>query len=75
MTCVLLSILKQLKKMQYKMGLLNELEVMMEKEYNQMVELEDSLLTERMDVVQKAIDGGVSRWKDKTVKLQEEIVL
>ncbi|KAK9066376.1 hypothetical protein SSX86_013698 [Deinandra increscens subsp. villosa] len=66
----------QLKKLQYKMGLLNELEVMMEKEYNQMVELEDSLLTERMDIVEKVIDGGVSRWRDTTtVKPQEEIIL
>ncbi|KAI3727072.1 hypothetical protein L1987_66881 [Smallanthus sonchifolius] len=66
----------QLKKLQYKMGLLNKAEVIMEKEYNQMMELEDSLLTEQMDVVQKVIHGGVSRWRDKTtVKPQEEIVL
>ncbi|KAI3761440.1 hypothetical protein L1987_51856 [Smallanthus sonchifolius] len=54
----------QLKKLQYKMGVLNEVEVMMEKEFNQMVEVEDVLLTEGMDVVQKVIDGGLSRWRD-----------
>ncbi|KAI7755933.1 hypothetical protein M8C21_023304 [Ambrosia artemisiifolia] len=61
----------QLKKLQHKMGLLKEVEMIMEKEYNQIVEIEDSLLTERMDVVQKVID----RRKDKTtVKPQEQVI-
>ncbi|XP_021984184.1 SWI/SNF complex subunit SWI3A [Helianthus annuus] len=62
----------QLKKLQYKMVLLKEAEMMMEKEYSEIVEVEDSLLMERMDVVQKVID----RRKDMTtVKPQEQIIL
>ncbi|KAM0004557.1 putative transcription factor MYB/SANT family [Helianthus debilis subsp. tardiflorus] len=62
----------QLKKLQYKMVLLKEAEMMMEKEYSEIVEVEDSLLMERMDVVQKVID----RRKDKmAVKPQEQIIL
>ncbi|XP_076891814.1 SWI/SNF complex subunit SWI3A-like [Bidens hawaiensis] len=64
----------QLKKLEYKMGLLNEAEGLMEKEYNQMMEIEESLLTERMDAVQKVIDRR--RDKEKTmVKPQEQIIL
>lgn len=66
----------QLKKLQYKMGLLKELEVIMEKEFTQMAELEDSLVTERMAVVQKGIDAGVGRWRDRTAaNSQVEIIL
>ncbi|XP_076898000.1 SWI/SNF complex subunit SWI3A-like [Bidens hawaiensis] len=63
----------QLKKLEYKMGLLNEAEGLMEKEYNQMMEIEESLITERMDVVQKVIDRR--RDKEKTtVKPLEQII-
>ncbi|PWA59471.1 hypothetical protein CTI12_AA281630 [Artemisia annua] len=48
----------QLKKLQHKMKLLNEAESIMEKEFAQMTELEDSLLTERVDVIEKGIDAG-----------------
>ncbi|CAI9280582.1 unnamed protein product [Lactuca saligna] len=66
----------QLKKLQYKMELLKEVEVIMEKEYSQIAEVEESLVVERMEVVEKAVDGGVSRWRDRTVvKSQVEIIL
>nr|GEY59562.1 SWI/SNF complex subunit SWI3A [Tanacetum cinerariifolium] len=65
----------QLKKLQHKMKLLNEAESIMEKEFAQMTELEDSLLTERVDVIEKGIDAGVGRWKDRTAKSQVEIIL
>nr|XP_043617155.1 SWI/SNF complex subunit SWI3A isoform X2 [Erigeron canadensis] len=57
----------QLKKLQHKMELLKELEAIMEKESAQMVELEESLLTERMDAAQKAIDAGLGRWRDRMI--------
>lgn len=65
----------QLKKLQHKMKLLNEAESIMEKEFAQMTELEDFLLTERVDVIEKGIDAGVSRWKDRTAKSQVENIL
>ncbi|GJT15485.1 SWI/SNF complex subunit SWI3A [Tanacetum coccineum] len=65
----------QLKKLQHKMKLLNEAESIMEKEFAQMTELEDSLLTEREDVIERGIDAGVGRWKDRTAKSQVEIIL
>lgn len=58
------------------MELLRELEAIMEKESTQMMELEELLLTERMDVVHKAIDGGISRWRDRSIaNPQVEIIL
>ncbi|XP_071731787.1 SWI/SNF complex subunit SWI3A-like [Rutidosis leptorrhynchoides] len=57
----------QLKKLQYKMELLREVEAIMEKESSEMMELEEWLITERMEVVHKAIDGGVGRWKDHSI--------
>lgn len=63
-----------MKKLQHKMKLLNEAESIMEKEFAQMTELEDLLLTERVDVIEKGIDAGVSRWKDQTAKSQVEII-
>ncbi|KAL4584744.1 hypothetical protein LXL04_009353 [Taraxacum kok-saghyz] len=66
----------QLKKLQHKMELLKEAEGIMEKEYSQIAEVEEMLVAERMEVVQKAVDGGVSRWRDRTVvKSQLEIIL
>lgn len=58
------------------MELLKEVEMIMEKEFTQMTLLEDLLLTERMDVVQKAIDAGIGSWRDGTLaKSQVEIIL
>ncbi|XP_071712109.1 SWI/SNF complex subunit SWI3A-like [Rutidosis leptorrhynchoides] len=66
----------QLKKLQYKMELLREVEAIMENESTQMMEVEESLLTKRMDVVHKAIDIGLSRWRDHSIgKSQVEIIL
>lgn len=40
----------------------------MEKEYAEMEELKDCLLAERIGVLQKAINAGISRWRDHSVK-------
>ncbi|KVI06146.1 SWI/SNF complex subunit SWI3A isoform X1 [Cynara cardunculus var. scolymus] len=54
----------QLKKLQYKMELLKEVEAIMEKELSEMAEVEESVVGERMEVVQKVMDAGLSRWRD-----------
>lgn len=36
----------------------------MEKEHTEMEELKNSLLTERIDVLERTFSAGVSRWKD-----------
>lgn len=41
-----------------------ELELLMENEYGETKEEEDSLLAERIDVIQKTINSGVPRWRD-----------
>ncbi|XP_075107964.1 SWI/SNF complex subunit SWI3A [Nicotiana tabacum] len=54
----------QVKKLQRKMKHVEALNLMMEKQHAQMKELEESLVTERMDILQKIFSVGVSRWSD-----------
>ncbi|KAI3759512.1 hypothetical protein L6452_07394 [Arctium lappa] len=62
----------QLKKLQYKMELLKEVEAIMEKELIEMTEVEESVVAERLEVVEKVIDGGISRWRVKPSQPQVE---
>lgn len=54
----------QLKKVQRKMNCVEDLEVIMEKENALLEELEESLVAERIDVLQKLFSAGISRSKD-----------
>lgn len=54
----------QVKKLQRKMKHVEGLNLMMEKQHGQMKDLEESLVTERMDILQKMFSAGVSRWRD-----------
>lgn len=36
----------------------------MEKEFDEMEELKSSLLAERIEVIQGAVNAGISRWRD-----------
>lgn len=38
----------------------------MEKEYAELEELKESLIGERIDVLQRAISAGISKWRDYT---------
>ncbi|XP_062030149.1 SWI/SNF complex subunit SWI3A isoform X1 [Rosa rugosa] len=54
----------QMEKLHCKIKTVEELELLMEKEYTEMEEEEDSLLEERIDMIQKTLDSGVPRWRD-----------
>ncbi|XP_050225949.1 SWI/SNF complex subunit SWI3A [Mercurialis annua] len=54
----------QFKKLQYKMKNFDNLEVIMEKEHAELEDLKESLMEERIDVVQKAIAAGLSKWRE-----------
>ncbi|XP_060204150.1 SWI/SNF complex subunit SWI3A [Lycium barbarum] len=54
----------QVKKLQRKMKHVDALNLMMEKRHGQMKDLEESLVMERMDILQKIFSAGVSRWRD-----------
>ncbi|CAN4089338.1 unnamed protein product [Withania somnifera] len=54
----------QVKKLQRKMKHVEALNLMMEKQHGEMKDLEESLVTERMDILQKIFSAGVSRWRD-----------
>ncbi|KAM7483474.1 hypothetical protein LguiB_008057 [Lonicera macranthoides] len=56
----------QLKKLKYKMKHIEDLEVIMEKEREQMEKVEESILEERMNVLQRIFNAGISRWRDHT---------
>ncbi|XP_040987054.1 SWI/SNF complex subunit SWI3A [Juglans microcarpa x Juglans regia] len=58
----------QMKKLHQKIKHFEDLELIMEKEYTEMEELKDCLLAERIGVLQKAINAGISRWRDHSVK-------
>lgn len=54
----------QLKKLKRKMEHVEALNLMMDKQHGQMKDLEESLVTERMDILQKIFSAGGSRWRD-----------
>lgn len=65
----------QVKKLQHKMKHVEALNLMMEKQHGQMKDLEESLVTERMDILQKIFSAGLSRWRDHaSVKSQTSSV-
>lgn len=65
----------QVKKLQRKMKHVEAMNLMMEKQHGQMKDLEESLVTERMDIVQKIFSAGVSRWRDHaSVKSQSSSI-
>ncbi|KAK4782551.1 hypothetical protein SAY86_016653 [Trapa natans] len=54
----------QMEKMQFKMKDVEDLEVIMEKEYEEIEQMKGNITSERVDVLERAINGGISRWKD-----------
>ncbi|GAV81606.1 Myb_DNA-binding domain-containing protein/SWIRM domain-containing protein [Cephalotus follicularis] len=63
----------QMKKLQCKIKNIEDLELIMEKEYAIMEELKEHLIAERLDVLQRAFNGGLSKWRDNTpVKSQSD---
>ncbi|XP_050375830.1 SWI/SNF complex subunit SWI3A isoform X2 [Argentina anserina] len=54
----------QMKKLHCKLKNVEELELLMEKEYVEIEEEEKSLLGERIDIIQKTLNSGVPRWRD-----------
>ncbi|XP_055825195.1 SWI/SNF complex subunit SWI3A isoform X1 [Solanum dulcamara] len=54
----------QVKKLKRKMKHVEALNRMMEKQHGQMKDLEECLITERMDILQKIFSAGISRWRD-----------
>ncbi|KAJ7957214.1 SWI/SNF complex subunit SWI3A [Quillaja saponaria] len=54
----------QVGKMQHKIKHFEDLELLMEKEYSEIEEQKESLLEERVDVLQRTFSAGISRWKD-----------
>ncbi|KAK2965717.1 hypothetical protein RJ640_022244 [Escallonia rubra] len=59
-------LLMWLEKLNSKIKHLGDLELIMEKEHAQMEELEESLQAERMNVLQRVLNAGLSRWRDHT---------
>lgn len=57
----------QMKKLQCKVQHFDELELIMEKEYTQMLEIKEDIVEQRIDALQKAFLAGVSKWKDRPV--------
>ncbi|KAK7316837.1 hypothetical protein RJT34_00586 [Clitoria ternatea] len=54
----------QIEKLQHKVKHFDELELLMEKEHAEMEILKDSVMTERIDVLQRTFQSGITRWKD-----------
>ncbi|XP_031247709.1 SWI/SNF complex subunit SWI3A-like isoform X3 [Pistacia vera] len=66
----------QLKKLHCKIKHFEDLELIMEKEYAEMLELKECLVAERIDVLQRALSAGVSKWRDHTyIKSQTAITV
>uniref|UniRef100_A0A5B6ZDT4 Putative SWI/SNF complex subunit SWI3A isoform X1 n=1 Tax=Davidia involucrata TaxID=16924 RepID=A0A5B6ZDT4_DAVIN len=66
----------QLKKLHCKIKHFDDLELIMEKEYAQMEELKEYIIVERMNVLRRIFNAGISRWRDPTcVKSQTGSVL
>ncbi|KAK9278317.1 hypothetical protein L1049_027882 [Liquidambar formosana] len=56
----------QMKKLHCKIKLFEDLEMIMEKEYAIIEEVEESIIAERIDVLQRLFSSGISRWRDHT---------
>ncbi|GFZ03915.1 SWITCH/sucrose nonfermenting 3A [Actinidia rufa] len=56
----------QLKKLQCKIKHIDDMELIMEKEYTQLEELKESIIAEQMNALQRVFSTGISRWKDHT---------
>ncbi|KAE8123841.1 hypothetical protein FH972_018763 [Carpinus fangiana] len=54
----------QMKKLHHKAKHFEDLGMIVEKEFDEMEELKSSLLAERIEVVQRAVNAGISRWRD-----------
>lgn len=54
----------QMKKLHQKIKHFDDLELIMEKEYTEIEDLKDSLLAERIEVLQRAVNAGICRWRD-----------
>jgi len=53
-----------MKKLHQKIKHFDDLELIMEKEYTEIEDLKDSLLAERIEVLQRAVNAGICRWRD-----------
>ncbi|KDO64433.1 hypothetical protein CISIN_1g0086122mg, partial [Citrus sinensis] len=53
----------QMKKLHSKINYFDDLELIMEKEYNEMMQLKECLVEERIDVLERALKTGVSKWR------------
>lgn len=53
-----------MKKLHHKAKHFEDLGMIMEKEFDEMEELKSSLLAERIEVIQGAVNAGISRWRD-----------
>ena len=62
LTCLFYKLL-QLKKLQDKVKHFEDLELIMENENTQLEEAEQSLIMERLDVLQRAFDAGIPKSK------------
>ncbi|KAL2515055.1 SWI/SNF complex subunit SWI3A [Forsythia ovata] len=66
----------QLKKLKRKMKYFDDLELIMEKENAHIEELEESLVADRLNVLQSIFDAGISRWRDHaSVKSQTGVAV
>lgn len=52
-----------MKKLNSKINYFDDLELIMEKEYNEMMQLKECLVEERIDVLERALKTGVSKWR------------
>uniref|UniRef100_A0A7N0U7A8 SMARCC C-terminal domain-containing protein n=1 Tax=Kalanchoe fedtschenkoi TaxID=63787 RepID=A0A7N0U7A8_KALFE len=66
----------QLKKLQCKMRILNDVQQVMEKECALVAEQEDSIISERIDILKRVFDLGITNLRDhKSAKCQSSVVL
>ncbi|RVW52561.1 SWI/SNF complex subunit SWI3A [Vitis vinifera] len=54
----------QMKKLHCKIQHFEDLELIMEKEYTHLKELKESIIAERIDILQRVFNAGISRWRD-----------
>ena len=54
-----------MKKVRDKIKYFEHLELIMEKEYAEMDELKGLLVTERIDILPRALSTGASKWRDQ----------